>query len=379
MSFPLNKTLKNAHPPLIHLLSVKINGKKNPVLASGMNVPYNQNTFGFEFDILTFKNMGEPNVYFQLKSDEKMVKQSQKGAQISLESLDPGTYQLRVWAVNNDGVKSMKPVLFTFTVDHPYWLSWWFILLAVVATGTIIWLIVRMIIGRIRRKEEAKTSLNKLLAEYQMNALQAQMNPHFIFNAINTIQGYILRKNEDDAYDYLSKFSKLIRMVLTNSQGSTIVLREELDTLKLYIELEQLRFDNCFDFELTISPEVEPNETYIPGMLLQPYIENAIWHGMVNLEKTKRGKLNLDISSKGNSLIITITDNGIGRELAKSFRKDINHKSMAMELTEKRMKAINQLKDFESAQVSINDLLDNQGNSSGTQVHLILPVIQYYE
>lgn len=379
LSFPLNEGLKNTHPPAVYLLSVKINDKKIPVPESGMRVPYDQNAFRFELDVLTFKNMGEPHVYFQLKSDESIVKQLQKGTQISLESLDAGTYQLSVWAVNNEGVKSANPVLFTFVIDHPYWLTWWFILLAICVAGMIVWIIVRMIAGRIRRKEEAKTSMNKLLAEYQMNALQAQMNPHFIFNAITTIQGYILRKNEEDAYGYLSKFSKLIRMVLTNSQGSTIVLREELETLKLYIELEQLRFDNCFDFELRVSPEVEPNETFIPGMLLQPYIENAIWHGIVNLEKTRRGKLNLDISYKASSLLITITDNGIGRELAKSFRKDINHKSMAMELTEKRMKAINQLKDFENAQVTITDLFDKQNDPAGTQVVIILPVIQYYE
>jgi sensor histidine kinase YesM len=288
--------------------------------------------------------------------------------------MDPGNYQLVVYGINNDGIRSLKPEVFLITIETPFWQTVWFISLASLIVLLGVFLVVRLIVRSIRKKEEAKTLVNKLMAEYQITALQAQMNPHFIFNAINTIQGYILEKSEEEAYDYLAKFGKLIRSVLHHSQEKVLLLEHELEVLNLYIELEQLRFDNCFDYELTLSEGISPEEIYLPGMILQPYVENAIWHGIVNLRGSRRGKLEIRIKIENNILITTIKDNGIGRETAMSFNKNRRHKSVGMQLTGERITIMNQLHGYETASVSVTDLVDENGTPVGTSVEVRIPI-----
>jgi len=378
-SFPLKSQPVNAVHAPVYLHELQINGRPVKITAGKIHVGHRDNSFRFLFDVLTFKSGTEAQLICEIDGPDGTSRNTITGNEWMLEKLAPGNYRIKVWALNNDGVKSLHPFTCTFEIERPWWLAWWFIAAMLLALALIVLLIVRFITGRIRKREEAKTAINKLVAEYQMTALQAQMNPHFIFNAINTIQGYILRKNENDAYSYLAKFSKLIRMVLSNSQHSTLLLHEELKMIHLYIELEQLRFDQCFDYELQLGEELDEHDMYLPGMLLQPYVENAIWHGIINLENSRRGKLVIGFSREDETLVITITDNGVGRELAKSFRKDINHQSMAMDLTEKRLMAINRLVNIEQAQVTVTDLYDEQGEASGTLVEIRLPIIQHYE
>jgi LytS/YehU family sensor histidine kinase len=218
--------------------------------------------------------------------------------------------------------------------------------------------------------------VNKLIAEYQLTALQAQMNPHFIFNAINSIQGYILKKNEQQAYDYLAKFSKLIRMVLNQSTERTLPLKQELEMLSLYVELEQLRFDQSFDFKLDVDKDLRRFfGLQIPSMLVQPYVENAIWHGLMNLNKDRKGMLSVEFKLKDEILKITIEDNGVGRELSKTYKKETDHKSVGMILTEQRLMMINKLQEYEDAWVTITDLYDEKKKPSGTQVEIFIPVL----
>jgi len=225
-----------------------------------------------------------------------------------------------------------------------------------------------------RKSEEAKTLVNKLMAEYQVTALQAQMNPHFIFNAINTIQGYILEKDEQEAYNYLAKFGKLIRSVLHHSQEKVLLLEHELEVLNLYVELEQLRFDNCFDYHLELKDNLDSESIYLPAMLLQPYVENAIWHGLVNLKDSRRGRLDVTLSQAQDVLLVQIRDNGIGRELAMSFNRNRRHKSVGMTLTAERITLMNQLHGYETASVTITDLYDEAGEPAGTCVELRIPI-----
>jgi Putative regulator of cell autolysis len=150
-------------------------------------------------------------------------------------------------------------------------------------------------------------------------------------------------------------------------------LERELEVLHLYIELEQLRFDHCFDYELVVAEGTELTDFNIPGMLLQPYIENAIWHGIVNLENSRRGKLTLFIKHIGEQLLFTITDNGVGREKAKTFRVNTHHKSVGMELTGERLEVMNRLHGDNIASVKVTDLFDEEGNPSGTKVEISIP------
>ena len=173
--------------------------------------------------------------------------------------------------------------------------------------------------------------------------LLSQMNPHFIFNSINSIQNYILQKKERDAYSYLAKFSKLIRMVLNNSDKNQLTLYEEIDLINIYIEIEQLRFDNTFEYELHVDEEINEQEILIPPMLIQPYVENAIWHGIMNLDQQRKGKLTLTFTKTEQLIKIVIEDNGVGRKASQSYKKNSEHKPLAMKLTKKRLEIMTDL------------------------------------
>ena len=210
-----------------------------------------------------------------------------------------------------------------------------------------------------------------------MKALTAQMNPHFIFNAINSIQNFIIQNHSTLAYDYLIKFSKLIRLVLNYSQDNEITLRQDLESLALYIELEQLRFKDSFEYRLTIDPDIETDSLLIPALLLQPYIENAIWHGLMPL-KAHKGMIKLDIVIQTNLLKITITDNGVGRKASDQIQKKIihtTHKSVGMELTGKRIELFGQESEFS---IQIIDNYNEQNEPYGTTVEIILPMVEMY-
>lgn len=372
--FPLSSELINSSIPQIHIRTFSVNGIPYSYLQP-LELEYYNNSVSVEVDALTFKEINAPTLFYDLTGikDPSQRNGVINGNTISLDNLPPGNYELRIYAVNNNGIKSDKPVILRFQIKNPFWQTAWFIVVSALLLCLIIYVSVKTIVSRIRKKEEEKTSINKRLAEFQLTALQAQMNPHFIFNAINSIQGYILKKNEQLAYNYLAKFSKLIRMVLTNSQEKSLPLKQELEMLIVYIELEQLRFDQSFEFILTIDEHVNQYETFVPTMLIQPYVENAIWHGLMNLEKDKKGILRIDIRLDGNMLKITVEDNGIGREEAKVYAKQNNHNSIGMKLTEQRLNMINALQNYESSKVRVNDVLDEENKVIGTRVEIFIP------
>ena len=232
------------------------------------------------------------------------------------------------------------------------------------------------------------------MAQAETKALRAQMNPHFIFNSLNSINSFVIDQKHELASDYLIKFSKLIRLILDNSRNETISLEKELETLKLYVFLEAARYDNKFKCIYHISEEVETNNIKIPPMLLQPFVENAIWHGL--MQKEGEGTITIEITMNNDQisdnsgqgkvkseerkvkrddlLRITITDDGIGREKAAELKsKSATHKSHGLKVTSQRIEMMNRLNST-GAMVNIIDLKDEQGYSTGTRVELIIPV-----
>lgn len=372
-SLPLHGDGKNVVGPSIHLQQMTINNK--PYTASdSIKFTYDQNDLHFTFDILTFKNGILNKLVYRLSDGNENKTVQVNSNEIFLENLSPGTYQLTVYGINNDGVKSLNPAVFYIAITAPFWQTWWFISIAALLLAFGISVLIRVIVGNVKKAEEAKTMVNKLMAEYQITALQAQMNPHFIFNSINTIQSYILERDEEEAYNYLSKFGRLIRMVLHHSQEKTLLLEKELEVLNLYIDLEKLRFDDCFDYELIFQDSVNPSGIYVPGMLIQPYVENAIWHGIVNLKGKRRGQLVITIQQTNDLLSVSIKDNGVGREKAMSFRKNQRHKSVGMQLTAQRLKIMNQLHGYETANVEVIDLFNEANEPEGTEVRIYIPI-----
>lgn len=203
-----------------------------------------------------------------------------------MSNLENGKYAFFVKAANNDGVWS-KPIVCFFTIHPPFWRTWWFNTLLIIVLLSILYGFYYYKLQKIKLEEKLKAQFLKDLAQIEMKALRAQMNPHFIFNSLNSIQKFILKNDTFAASQYLTKFSKLIRLILDHSNQNYIRLTNEIEQLKLYTEIEALRFDNQFDYEFILDNSIINDHTYIPSMIIQPYIENAIWHGLLHKE-TKR-------------------------------------------------------------------------------------------
>ncbi len=217
--------------------------------------------------------------------------------------------------------------------------------------------------------EKAKTALQNKSTELEIQALRAQMNPHFIFNCLSSINSFILKNKTQEASAYLTKFSRLIRMVLNNSKKAYVSLEDELDTLRLYLDMEKLRFKDSFNYSFTYNDSIEKNNIFIPPLLLQPFAENAIWHGLMH--KHEQGLLNFNFDTEQKWLICIITDNGIGRgqaEILKSKSAE-KQKSMGLKITSERLSLLNKYSD-EQTFFKVEDLVDEKGNASGTRVHL---------
>jgi len=217
--------------------------------------------------------------------------------------------------------------------------------------------------------EKTKKELEHQATELEMQALRAQMNPHFIFNCLSSINSFILKNKTEEASKYLTKFSRLIRMVLNNSKEALISLEDELETLRLYLDMEKLRFKNSFDYGFNFKNAVEVENIFIPPLLLQPFAENAIWHGLMH--KQGRGFLNFDLSTEEKILTCVITDNGVGREKAETLKSKSaeNQKSMGLKITTDRLNLLNN-NPGERTVFTIDDLTDESGNASGTRIYL---------
>lgn len=235
-------------------------------------------------------------------------------------------------------------------------------------------------ITKIRAEEEKKATERILMetkqqmADIEMQALRAQMNPHFIFNCLNSINRYIVKSDQATASLYLTRFAKLIRLILDNSNNKTVTLSNELEALKLYIEMESIRFEKQFTYKIEVDTDVHPDHVYVPPLIIQPYVENAIWHGL--LHKEEAGQLSVRIVRKAPSLLeCVIEDNGVGREMARELKSKSasSGKSLGMKLTESRLALLNKHSDW-NASVEIIDLRNAEGLPAGTKVILRIPV-----
>ncbi len=217
---------------------------------------------------------------------------------------------------------------------------------------------------------------DKKILILEQQALQAQMNPHFIFNALNSIKLYIINNEQRQAVYYLNKFAKLIRNILDTSRKKEVSLTEELETMELYVTIENIRFNNEIEYTCEVKDESLNLDTIkIPPLLLQPFLENAIWHGLASKKEDKRVNLTIDATENDKSVLISIIDSGVGREAAMAIKKakSLNRKSVGIDLTEERLKTF--ADDYiEEAYVKYTDLKDEQGNAKGTEVVLKIPI-----
>lgn len=245
------------------------------------------------------------------------------------------------------------------------------ILFAAVAISIALIALLIFRLWRTTRKEKMNIEKQKIAME--LKALRAQMNPHFIFNAINSIQHFILNNDSKAAHMHLSRFSQLIRKVLENSRFESIPLAEEIKMLELYLELESLRFSSKFNYKISVDSSIDTEKFLISPLIIQPFVENAIWHGLMHL-KERQGELLIGFEKTDGSLKCTINDNGIGRKRSMELKKGTLHESMGLSIAKERLQIVNMLNKAKTS-VKLIDKTNNDGTPSGTIVELFMPVI----
>lgn len=335
-----------------------------------VNLTWKQNFFSFDFSSEDFSNIDQIQYAYQLKGFDADWISAGKNHQVAYTNVPAGDYIFEVKSGQN-GVFNEIGYSLKIHIEAPFWQKTWFKLLVFSFFCALIYSIYRYRIAQIRKEEKLKTEFNERLAKVEMSALRAQMNPHFVFNCLSSINRFILVNQPDEASNYLTKFSRLIRLILDNSRNETVALDKELDTLRLYIDMEAMRFNNRFTYSIDIEEDIQVEHLEVPPLLIQPYVENAIWHGLMHLEK--EGKLHIHVFYDQETLCINIEDNGIGRAKAAELKSKsaTSQKSHGMEVTAARIDIINQLYNTNN-QVFITDLYNEKGEASGTRVELRL-------
>lgn len=381
-----NKQKSNAVPPKISITGISLFYQQleqtdyaNCIGAWGNQVkdivmPYNQNHLGFEFFGVNHSNPTRVQYQWKLAGyDEGWTPVNQR-TNTNYSNLQPGSYTFMVRSCNEDGVWNSKPATISFTILPPYWQTWWFRLAVVAGSILVLVLIFNWRLRAYRAKSKRireRLKLEKEMVQLEQKALRLQMNPHFIFNSLNSIQGLITKKDEKSARFFLAKFSKLMRQILENSREATITLEDEMATLENYMALEQFSKGESFDYEILLGEGVHPELIDVPPMMIQPFIENAIIHGLKNIEHKGRIKVRFELAE--NHLACTITDNGIGRKKAaeNKAQQEARHKSTALIVTQERLDRLST--EFNHESLSIIDLEDDTGSSLGTKVVIRIP------
>lgn len=344
------------------------------LLLYGEELPYYDNTISFEYVGICLTNPSKVQYKYMLSGFDAAFSPPTYDRVARYSNLPPGSYTFKVVSCNNEGLWNTEPQTFSFTIATPIWKrSWFWFLLSLISVG-LLGLAVYYRIRQIRKVERIETEAQVAMSRNELKALRAQMNPHFVFNSLNSIQHFILTNKTTDAGKYLNKFARLMRVILNNSEKSLITIAEELEYLQLYLELEEMRFEGKFKWTVDISKDIDVDYFEIPAMLLQPYVENAILHGL--MPKNGGGHLQIIMRLKENKLICSIVDDGIGREKAREMRKLSNrkdHQSLGMKITHDRLELINRLHGSQLS-LTITDLYDKDGAPAGTRVDIFIPV-----
>lgn len=357
---PRNEPLTKPNPPLFYITSFKVNGK--PYQKQNIKeLQFDQNNISVKYTAINFTKSNELYQY-QLKKNGPWIQTP--NTTIEFGSLEPGAYKLSVRAKTQDSEWS-KPAHISFVIKPAYWQRWWFLASVYTLISLLIIGLIYIYFKTLRQKEQEKLSVQTKIIALEQRALQAMMNPHFVFNIMNSIQYFINTKDSQSANQVLTGFARLIRKNLEICTKSYISLEEEMVYLKLYLSLEKLRFGNKMTYDFCVNEEIDPEEIMIPSMLLQPFVENAIWHGIMPQEKG--GSINIQVYQNNSELTVHIIDDGTGIENSKKNKKS-NHVSRGMQITQDR---INLLNKNGKGNISIHTV---QTGDFGTKVTVKIPV-----
>jgi signal transduction histidine kinase len=356
---------------------------KAPDFTEEVALQYFDNTISLSWSARSFTNPEQDTFYHLLEGvDDDWVATPASRRSTSYLKLLPGNYTFRLKCKNRDGVFGPEKTL-RIRIIPAFWQTWWFKLLIIGALAGVVAVIASLrqrqkrLAAELKQREaefkQKEAEMSQRIAEYQVAALRAQMNPHFIFNSLNSINRFVQLSGPDDASNYLTKFARLIRLVLDNSRAEVISLESELEAIRLYLELESLRFAGQFEYRVRVTQDVDIEEVSVPPLFVQPYVENAVWHGLMQKAEADR-QLEIHVRLDERSwLCIEISDNGIGRERAKELKSKsaTRQKSHGMDITAERVRMFTERTGRQMV-VQVDDLFAEGGEPCGTRVKIML-------
>lgn len=349
----------------LRILDIAVSGKPQPLQAA-YELGYNDNNLRIEFAGISFKSGGDILYRYRLKG-LKDSWDSTRQHLLEYPSLPSGQYQLELQAINKFGVLS-NAVIIPFLIDAPFWQAWWFMFLLVGLTIALTAALVTWRFNIVRRREQERVGLQQKINELEQMALLSQMNPHFIFNCLNSIQSFIINNDLETTNEYLTEFAHLIRQTMDCAEKGTISISHEIKYLSRYIELEKMRFGHSFDYAISVDDAIDRDNTYLPSMILQPYVENSIRHG-VRYKTDGQGLIEIKFRQQGEQLLCIVEDNGIGRGKARQFRSQVHveYQSKGMTLASERIKALNRQHNAFVA-IEVIDKMDAEKSPAGTRI-----------
>lgn len=333
-----------------------------------INLPPGSAAIQVEFSVPDYTLQNCYDYKFKL-SDSELWSDSKDG-KIFIPNLSYGKHHILMKGISSFSGDETEISNLHITIQPHWYQTWWFKSFMFLATLSIIYLFYRRRLASEKEKNKIKAEYENRMIHLEMQNLRSQMNPHFIFNALNSINGFIVENQTNLASEYLTKFSKLIRMILDHSKSDLISLTKELEALKLYVMMEKNRFDQVFDFDIHISEGLDTDHVGVPPLILQPYVENAIWHGLMH--QSKKGLITISIDLLDDRIFFTIVDNGVGMKRAHELKskKNIKTNSYGMKITQTRIKD-----HHDTNEVIVSDVINEKGEIEGTKITISLKVI----
>lgn len=360
----------------LNLPKIVVNNCSHIINNDSVFIDYN-GAVDFDFDILSsIHDKGKSQLFYNISDIHKQwipIQPNTKNYSLRIERLPPGSYLMEIKAVSDRGIIS-NIKKFNIDVASPFWQKWWFIVFLFLIVSFTVFTLIKIRLNKIKNKNKKELYLKRLEIQSlnsKLEALQSQMNPHFIFNSLNSIQTLVLKGDVESSYEYINKFADLMRQTLSFSENQLIPFHGEVELLNNYLILEKLRFRDEFNYKIITNGISEVN---VPPMLLQPFIENALKHGLLHKESDR--KLNIEFKLE-KELICTIIDNGIGRKAAKEIKKRQNkfYKSYALESLQERFEYLSQKMNIENIGFTYHDLYEND-LPVGTKVVVQIPFVK---
>ena len=370
--------LKNREKPQIHIDAITIDKERKSVNDRSVLLPYDFNEFSINMVVSnSIKAMGNTKIFYRVKelNGDQWNITTLKQSNATYLSLPPDTYTFEAYAQNEDLIRS-NVLSLEVVVATPFWQKQWFQVVCVVfcllvVSSIIIWY--TKIVNKGKQEDLVKRNKAQELRIAQLTSIRAQMNPHFIFNTMSLIKGLVTTGNQKEANSAIQDFSQLMRNVLDLSAVELIPLSSEIEVLEKYLTIEKKRFDDQLDYRIEIADDVVPDMIKIPSLITQPFVENAVKHGLLHRDGIKKLVIRFNLR-KNDNLTIEIEDNGIGRKAALQLRKDRNGHSFAIQAYRKRIELLNE-NSSSNISLIIDDLETEQGKAKGTLVKLEIPML----